>query len=140
PSSTTVVALVDFSGSIPPTTVQFYADTIESKVLQELAARDRLTILPIDSRAESKSDPFFAVDLSRTNFSDSHDGVAHKEEKELGRVKAFIKDQSPKLKDAITAAARARSGFSGGTDLIGALHAAANAFPDGGAGKRVLLV
>lgn len=140
PESTTVVALVDFSGSVPASTVAFYANSIESKVWQELTAHDRLTILPVDSRAESKMDPFFAIDLSHTNFSDTHDGFAHKAEKEGVRLQAFIKDQSQKLKDAVVAAAGVRSSFRAGTDLIGAFHAAANTFPATGADRRLLLV
>ena len=140
PESTTVVVLLDFSGSIPAPTVSFYANSIESKIWQELTAHDRLTILPVDSQAESKTDPFFAVDLSQTNFLDTHDGFAHKEEKEQMRVQAFIKDQSQKLKDAVVAAASARSGFRSGTDLIGALHAAANTFPDSGADRHLLVI
>ncbi|PYT02787.1 MAG: hypothetical protein DMF60_20350 [Acidobacteria bacterium] len=140
PEPTAVVALIDFSGSVKPETVRFYADTIASKVLMELTARDRLTLLPIDSRSESRADPFFAVDFARTNFSDPHDGVAHKEQKERARLDALIAEESKNLKEAISAEASARSGFKGGTDLIGALHSAVNNFPEGDAYRRVLLI
>lgn len=138
--STAVVVLVDFSGSIPPATAQFYADTIDSKILHELRGQDCLTVLPIDSRAESKSDPFFSIDLSHENFTDPHDGVAHKEEKERARLKTFLTDCSSKLRNGILTTARARSGFAGGTDLIGAVNAAADAFSNIGGEKRILVV
>lgn len=140
PPSTAVVALVDLSGSIPSETVDFYATTLTSVVWEKLTSRDRLVVLPVDSEAESKSEPLFSRDLSRTDFSDPKDGFAHKEEKERARVLDFMTKESPALKESVVSAAGRRKANRSATDLIGGLHAAVAAFPEQPNTKRVLLI
>jgi len=139
--STSVVALVDLSGSIQPATVTFYGEALTKDVWKQLDARDRLTVLPIDSEAEAKSEAIFAEDLSTKSFSiPSKDGFAHREEREHERLVSFMSDTAPRLSVAIADAAAKRLAFKNQTDLIGALFAAANSFPVGSAGPRILLV
>lgn len=141
PEATAVVALVDLSGSISGETTEFYATTLASHVWEKLSARDRLVVLPVDSESESKSEPLFSRNLSSMDFSNPKDGFARKEEREKARLIEYMSAESPKLKEAILSSAQRRGANRGGTDLIGAIHAARAAFPsDVKNTKRVLLV
>lgn len=137
--STAVVALVDLSGSIPEETTQFYASTLTTLVWDKLSAKDSLVVLPIDSEAEAKSEPLFSENLAATNFSDTKDGFAHREERERARVAAFIKTKAPSLNDAVLSAASRRKANRNGTDIVGAINAATAHFPST-TGRRVLLI
>ncbi len=136
---TTVVALVDMSGSIPKETTDFYSSTLTTFVWERLTSRDRLIVLPVDSEAESQSEPLFSVDLARTQFSDPKDGFAHKQERERTRMRDFILNKTPLIKESLSSAAVRRTSNRGGTDIVGALHAAATAFPRT-SDRRVLLI
>jgi hypothetical protein len=137
---TATVVLVDLSGSVPSSTVDFYADAIAKHVLLELTAVDQLTVLPVDDKAEPRTENIFSANPAAQNFSSPSDGVARRDQRRHEKLMAFLKEGEPKLKESIRIAATARASFRSGTDLVGGLHAAAARFPNGGEGRRVLVI
>ena len=140
PPPVTAVALVDLSGSLPPETVAFYAETIAGGILKQLSPADRLAVLPIDAGAESRSEPLYTVDLSTVDFTAKGDGVARAAERRQARIDAFLAEQEVLVREAVSRAAAARRALSAETDILGALHVAAARLSGNDRTRRVLVV
>jgi len=137
---TSLVALVDLSGSLPSSTVEFYADALAQDAWGHMSAQDQLTVLPIDGGAEQRSEVLFAADLAAQDFTRPDDGVARAEERQQARRQEYLNLEATRLRSALLTAASVRTTLRGGTDILGALHAAAARFPNDTTGRRVLVI
>lgn len=139
PGAVTIV-LVDLSGSLPAPTLEFYGEAIAGSVWSELGQSDQMIVMPIDAAAEQRAEVVFSSDLRAEDFYRDDDGVARREEREQERVAEFKEAEAMRLREALAAATRDRAGLRSGTDILGALHAAAGRFPGSDGRRRILVV
>ena len=119
-----VVVLEDYSGSHAASVVTD-ATLVADGIIPSMGAADELEVFPIDDAAVQQPTRIVSIDLTKVTLSKLSDGVAHADEAESERRRAFLDTASRTARAAILMSANERSRFAALTDIIGAIQGAA---------------
>ncbi len=131
PGSSNIICLVDFSKSIPPSTLDWYKDVIRNKIIATLGDRDKIIVLPIDYGSQTSSAEIFIADFSKQSFKKQFDSPLQQDRIAQRRLSIY-KDSIEVLFDSAFSKARGeRNKYSLGTDVIGGFSQANKYFIQG---------
>jgi hypothetical protein len=116
------VILLDNSKSITEELLAKYMRIIQETILPNLGAKDRLTILFIDECTLSQSEKIFYVDFAARDFSNKLDGLNHKNDSSIVRMKRFVVSMNQQLGSIVLAKRQARKNCGNYTDIVNALR------------------
>ena len=116
-----VICLVDFSNSIPETTVKDYKDVIKTNIFRNLSFKDKILILPIDKGSKTSSVEIFSLDFEKYNFEKELASPTQKEQVEKRGLELFKDSILIKFDSLFNLASQNRQQYNSGTDVIGAL-------------------
>lgn len=119
-----VIALVDFSKSIPESTIDWYKEVISSELLPALKVNDRLHILPVDQAAQTSGTEILSIVLEEKNFVSSQDPPNQKQELINRRIREFLNKSAAKFSDQFYSIKNDRTKYSSRTDIIGGFNQA----------------
>jgi hypothetical protein len=125
------VCLVDFSASIPPSTLAWYKDVIKNSIITNLGEKDKITVLPIDYGSQTSSSEIFTADLQKQSFRKEFDSPLRQDAVIKRRFKIYVDSIGILFGSAFNIAKEERTKFSGGTDIIGGLEQASKYFLPG---------
>ncbi|HED05318.1 MAG TPA: hypothetical protein ENI61_01380 [Ignavibacteria bacterium] len=118
-TSTNIITLVDFSKSIPPSTLDWYKEVIKNSIIANLGEKDKITVLPIDYGSQTSSSEIFISDFEKQHFRKEFDSPLQQKTIVKRRLKIY-KDSIEVLFDsAFSKAKNDRVKYSLGTDIIG---------------------
>ncbi len=120
------ICLIDYSGSLPPETLELYVETISSDVLSRLGENDRLVVLPIDEGAKTKAVKLVSEDLAERDFVYHSDGYAHAKDSLRMRLKRFAHLTGPQVASQLFQEKGLRQKFTYKSDIFAALEQAAS--------------
>jgi hypothetical protein len=129
--SSNIVCLVDFSASIPPSTLASYKDVIKNSIIANLGEKDKITVLPIDYGSQTSSSEIFVADLKKQPFRKEFDSPLQQDAVIKRRLKIYEDSIRILFESAFNIAKEERSKYSGGTDIIGGLEQASEYFLPG---------
>lgn len=117
------IVLLDNSKSINEQLLNLYIDMITNTIVPNMGRYDRLTIQFIDECAMTKAERVYSVDLDKLDFSNSRDGLNHREDSIRYRLHRYLIDS---IKPAITVAIKTkraqRKDCGNYTDIVNALN------------------
>jgi len=119
-----VLVLEDYSGS-HAASVATDATLVSDGIIPSMGSADALEVLPIDDAAVQQPARIVSIDLTKVTLSQLSDGVAHADQAESERRRAFLDTASRTARAAILMSADERSRFAALTDIIGAIQGAA---------------
>ena len=114
-----IICLVDFSKSIPPSTLDWYKSVIKNSIVANLGEKDKITVLPIDYGSQTSSTEIFIADFSKQSFRKQFDSPLQQEQIAKRRLNIFRDSMEVLFDSEFNAARAARTKFSQGTDIIG---------------------
>ncbi len=129
--SSNFICLVDFSKSIPPSTLDWYREVIKNNIIANLGAKDRVTVLPIDYGSQTSSSEIFVADLQKQSFRKQFDSPLQQDIIAKRRLKIYIDSIEVLFDSAFNKAKVERSKYSQGTDIIGGFTQANKYFTPG---------
>ena len=84
-----IVVLVDFSDSIPASTVNWYKKVISKTIMSSLKIDDKLIVLPVDYAAQTSGFEIAVYDLNKDKFVFPQDPPNQKKDLSERRMKIF---------------------------------------------------
>jgi len=118
------IVLVDFSGSIPIETTEWYIKVIKQDVIQNQGPNSRIVVLPIDYASSTNSTELLSSDLTLESFEKNLDPPNLREKKMKKRLQAFVKNLQVQFDSILNDVRKTRAKYSKGTDIIGGLELA----------------
>lgn len=120
--SLNIICFIDFSGSIPKNTLEWYKNCVRDNIIKSMKIKDRIVILPIDYGSSTSSQEILTLDFSQFNYSKPLTPIGQREKSEsdlFNKIKdsIILKFDSNYVQTVLN-----REKFSGGTDIIGALR------------------
>lgn len=116
-----LICLVDFSGSLPESTVDWYGETIKGHVIRNLGYNDKITVLPIDYASQTGSLEILHKNFGTIEFSRDLDSPTMKAKLRQRRFKSYVDSLIPDFQEEFEEARSLREDYSRGTDILGAL-------------------
>ncbi|MGV8111796.1 MAG: hypothetical protein AB2L17_02705 [Lentimicrobium sp.] len=117
------IVLLDNSKSISEQLLNLYIDMIANTIVLNMGRYDRLTIQFIDECAMTKAERVYSIDLDKLDFTNSRDGLNHREDSIRYRLHQYLMDS---IQPAITASIKAkraqRTDCGNYTDIVNALN------------------
>jgi len=126
--SRTIVVLVDFSKSIPGSTIDWYNNVIKEDILTSLQVNDKLFVLPVDKAAQTSGIEIASIILNKDKFSSLQDPPNQKQELIKRRISKFLDTESVNFSNQFYSVKEQRSKYSSKTDIIGAFQQAIKYF------------
>lgn len=126
-----IICLVDFSKSIPPSTLDWYKSVIKNTIIANLGERDKITVLPIDYGSQTSSTEIFIADFAKQSFRKQFDSPLQQDQIAKRRLNIFRDSMEVLFDSAFDLARTARTKFSQGTDVIGGFSQANKYFQQG---------
>ncbi|PIQ09478.1 MAG: hypothetical protein COW71_06440 [Ignavibacteriales bacterium CG18_big_fil_WC_8_21_14_2_50_31_20] len=115
------IVLMDFSGSIPSQTMEWYKSVIKLDIIQNLESNSRIVVLPVDYGSTTNSTELFYYDLTHKSFKNNYDSPILKEKKMKQRVQVFVKNIQVEFDSVLHDVSKTRAKYSKGTDILGGL-------------------
>jgi|YelNatPaOPRAMG01_1025707.scaffolds.fasta_scaffold15862_2 hypothetical protein len=128
PEYSNIICLVDFSKSIPPSTLDWYKDVIKNNIIANLGEKDKISVLPIDYGSQTSSSEIFIADLQKQSFRKQFDSPLQQDIVAKRRLKIFKDSVEVLFDSAFSKAREERSKYSQGTDIIGGFSQATKYF------------
>jgi hypothetical protein len=119
-----IVCLVDFSKSIPASTLLWYENIIQDDIIKNLGEKDKITILPIDYGSQTSSTEIFRIDFETEIFRKELDSPLQQERIAERRLNIFRDSLKILLSASFEKAKMERRKFSQGTDVVGGVKQA----------------
>lgn len=116
-----VVAMIDYSGTIKPETLNIYATTISDNVFMKLSEADRWMLFPIDEGSKIKADHLLEDDMSQKGFEKGVTSVTHRDEEIRKKVTEFETQSRDTVFNTVVNQKDVRKQYTNMTDILGAL-------------------
>ena len=136
---TIIITLVDFSKSIPESTINWYNQVITATLLPTLQVNDKLIVLPVDKAAQTSGIEIASIILAEESFSSVQDPPNQKQELIKRRIARFLDTVSVTFSNKFYEAKDQRSKYAVKTDIIGALKQATKYFNENAINSIVIL-
>lgn len=115
------ICLVDISGSINNTNIDFYLENIQKEIIPFLNKNNSLTVLAIDNGSETAATPLFQVDLSIMNFENSSHPVTIRKKMGIEKRNKYLIKLNNEFINIVKNKITARKKYSNRTDIFGSL-------------------
>jgi len=134
-----IIVLVDFSKSIPGSTIDWYDKVIKEAILNSLQVNDKLFVLPVDKAAQTSGVEIASIILAKDKFSSVQDPPNQKQELIKRRISKFLDTLSVNFSKQFYSVKEQRYKYASETDIIGALKQAVKYFNEDTKNSIVIL-
>lgn len=116
-----IVCFIDFSKSIPETTLEWYRKTVRDNLINSMHNTDKIIILPIDYGSSASSSEIFSCNFGIQKYEKPFTPLGQKEKSERDLFNSVRDSAAVKFDNNFKSASIERQKYSGGTDILGAI-------------------
>lgn len=120
-----VIAMIDYSGTIKPETLNIYATTIADNVFGNLSQSDKMILIPIDEASKIEASQLLYHDLNQQGFDKDIRTVTERENVIKERLDKYKRENRDAVFNTVIEQKERRKQYTKLTDILSAIEQAA---------------